>query len=124
MAFVNEVLSFQALEIHPHDAGVLEMKCQSLISLHEWDCAVEVGRKAVTARPTWYEALQTLGRAHVGRGDVEEARCCFKKAFHIRPDDRELLEEDLLWSHSLFLHQQAEREAIREEESKQQDAEV
>ena len=85
---------------------------QALIALHEWEPAIEVGRAAVVAGRNWYEALQTLGRAHVGRGDVEEARTCFKKAFHLRPDDRELLEEDLLWCQGLYIHKKAETEAL------------
>lgn len=93
------------------------MKCQSLIALHEWDPAIEVGIEAVRLGTNWHEALQTLGRAHIGRGNVSEARICFKKAFHLRPDDKELLEEDLVWSHGLFLHQKAEREAFKNAES-------
>ena len=48
----------------------------------------------------------------MGRGDVEEARACFKRAFHLRPDDTELLEEDLLWCQGLYIHKRAEKEAL------------
>jgi tetratricopeptide (TPR) repeat protein len=101
----------QALEIHCDDAAILDMKCQSLIALHEWDPAIEVGLQGVKAKPNWHAALQTLGRAHAGRGNVSEARNCFQKAVHLQPDDRELFEEDLLWSQGLYLHRKAEEEA-------------
>ena len=95
------------------DARFKSSNFQALIALHEWDPAIEVGKAAVAARQNWHEALQTLGRAHVGRGDVEEARACFQKAFHLRPDDTELLEEDLLWCQGLYIHKKAEKEALQ-----------
>ena len=35
-----------------------------------------------------------------------------KAYHHLRPDDKELREEDLLWCHGLYIHKKAENEAL------------
>jgi Flp pilus assembly protein TadD len=91
-----------ALELRAEDADVLEMTSQALMQVHEWVPAVENSAAAVAARPLFWEAHQTLGRANLGLGEVARARRAFAVACHLRPDDQELRTEDLLWSHQLF----------------------
>ena len=58
--------------------------------------AVENASSAVKLMPNWFPALQTLGRAQLNIGEVENALRCFSKAVHLAPYDKELLHEDLL----------------------------
>ena len=104
----------QALELRPRDPQVLDMKAQSLIQLHEWDLAIDLSEKAVSEKPLWWEARQTLGRALIGVGRVKDARLAFAKAVHLKPDDNELVKEDLLWVQSLYKHVLAEEEAKKD----------
>ena len=71
------------------------------MALHEWDGAVEAGEKATAFENNWsvnhsvtvsvatrgnqsfltrWVGYQTLGRAHLGLGQLETARTCFQKA--------------------------------------------
>ncbi|TRY74438.1 hypothetical protein TCAL_01305 [Tigriopus californicus] len=103
----------QALDILPQDVRLLEMKAQALIQVHEWEPAIEIGRKVTQIDPLWWEGYQTWGRALVGGGRVPEARWAFSKAAFLNPSDRELRIEDLLWSQELYRHWKAEQEARR-----------
>ena len=78
------------------------MKCQALQLVHEWEEAIETGRRCLDKHPTWSAGYQTLGRAYLGCGKVEEARRTFAKGLHLSPEDRELREEDLAWAQHLY----------------------
>ena len=52
---------------------ILEMKAQVLSTLHEWELAIEAAKSAVKIEPKWWSAYQTLGRAHLGFGQIQEA---------------------------------------------------
>ena len=81
-----------------------EMKAQSLIQLHEWEPAIESASIAIhNSSKSWAPAYQTLGRAHLGNGQVFEAVIALEKAVIIDPDDQEL-REDLSWAQSLRTH--------------------
>lgn len=100
----------QALEITPQDVKVLEMKAQALIQVHEWDPAIEIGRQIIQIDPLWWVGFQTLGRAFIGCGRVDQARWAFSKATFLNPSDSELRIEDLLWAQKLHKHWLAEKE--------------
>ena len=55
-----------------HDK-IHEMKAQAFMSLHEWEEAIEAAKKSLLVRPNWWCAYQTLGRAHLGFGQLQEA---------------------------------------------------
>ena len=82
-----------------------EMKSQALMQLHEWEPAIESAERAIKIDPKWYSSHQTLGRAHLGIGNVLEAIKAFSRARHICPDDEEIKVEDLEWASSLLIHQ-------------------
>ena len=82
-----------------------EMKSQAFIQLHEWEPAIEAAEKAINVDPMWYPAYQTLGRSHLGVGNVLRAVKSFSKARHINPEDQELKVQDLEWASSLLTHQ-------------------
>ena len=82
-----------------------EMKSQALIQLHEWEPAIEAAEKAIMVDPKWYAGYQTLGRAHLGVGNVLDAVKTFSKARHINPADEEIKVQDLEWAVSLLTHQ-------------------
>ena len=81
-----------------------EMKAQAFIQLHEWEPAIEAAELAIRIDPKWYSAHQTLGRAHLGIGNVLNAVKAFSRARHIRPNDEELKVTDLEWAASLLTH--------------------
>lgn len=60
--------------------------------------ALKSAESAVSLCPNWWVGLQTLGRAQLGLGEVEQAVKTFSRAVHIRPDQQELWREDLLVS--------------------------
>merc|ERR1712004_922636 len=67
--------------------------------------------------PLWWEAWQTLGRAHLGLGEVRIALKTFCKAVHLHPIDKELWEEDIAWAYNLLKQKQAaEQERLKAEE--------
>ena len=82
-----------------------EMKAQALIQLHEWEPAIESAESALLIDPMWYPAHQTLGRAHLGVGNVAGAVKAFSRARHINPEDEEIKIQDLEWAASLLTHQ-------------------
>ena len=49
------------------------MKAQVLITLHEWEPAIEAAKRAIKIEPKWWSAYQTLGRAHLGFGQLQDA---------------------------------------------------
>ena len=105
-----------ALEIRPEDVGVLDMKAQALMSLHEWDPAIETCLKVLKLQPNWADAYQTLGRAYLGCGKVPEARKSFLRALHLQPDFTEVIEEDLPFAQRLYNHVRAEQEAEKQQQ--------
>lgn len=106
----------EALAACGSDAPVLEMKAQALINLHEWESAVEAAVSAVKARRNWWAAHQTLGRAHLGLGNLGQARREFQTALHLNPQDEELRKEDLAWVVGLLKHQDRAEELGRVEQ--------
>ena len=81
-----------------------DMKAQAFIQLYEWEPAIEAAKLAIRIDPKWYSAHQTLGRAHLGIGNVLNAVKAFSRARHIRPNDEELKVTDLEWASSLLTH--------------------
>jgi len=106
----------EALELQPRNARVWEMRAQALVALHEWDGAVEAAGKATTLENTWWVGHQTLGRAHLGLGNLEAALICFQKAVHLNPGEEELWSEDLAWVQALIAHKHKEKEEGEEVE--------
>ena len=45
--------------------------------------------------PNWWPGYQTQGRAFLNLGEVTLAVKAFSKAIHLKPDEKELWEEDL-----------------------------
>ncbi|XP_071745296.1 tetratricopeptide repeat protein 33-like [Lepeophtheirus salmonis] len=110
----------RALDIDSSDtelrSRIEEMKAQSFIQLHEWPLAIESARSSLqSGGSNYYPAWQTLGRAHLGTGELSEALAAFSKALHLCPDDVELFSEDFLWALSLKsrhdLHQNSKSES-------------
>jgi len=91
----------EAIALTPNDEILYEMKSQVLLELCELFPAVRMAEKALGLNPRWWTAYQTLGRAQLGFGDVEMAVRSFGKAIHIKPDEKELWEEDIQWARSL-----------------------
>ena len=79
--------------------------------MHEWEPAIEVLETIITSDPLWWVARQTLGRAQLGFGRVDEARLSFSRAALLNPSDVELRTEDLLWAQRLHQHKEAEAKA-------------
>lgn len=103
-----------AICLTPKDATLHEMKAQVYLSLHEVYPAVQSALVAVSLDPVWWEAHQTLGRTQLGLGEVQLAQRCFSKAVHLRPDQKELWEDDLKWSHSLlFQHKKMPKVVVK-----------
>jgi len=90
---------------HPDGLHQLrDMKAQSLMQLHEWEPAIESAGLAVQdSSKSWSPALQTLGRAYLGNGQVFQAVDYFSKALHLDPSQAEHW-EDLEWANSLRTH--------------------
>ena len=83
------------------------MKGQALMSLHEWESAIETLNEALKLSPNWDCALQTLGRAHLGFGQLQLAVKNFSKAVHLSPENSEFWHEDLLWAADLLKREKA-----------------
>ncbi len=81
---------------------LLDMKAQCLIQLHEWEPAIESAQASVKIDPLWWPGLQTLGRAYLGYGKLQEAVTCFSKALHLNPESDELRNEDLAFASDLL----------------------
>lgn len=96
------------------------------LQVHEWTQAIDSAKLAIQSNPLWWEAHQTLGRAYMGCGEVNLARKAFSRAVHIKPDDQELRNEDLIWCQGLYNHQLQEEEAkkLMSGEEKTQNGEV
>lgn len=125
----EEALNIKVPNATPKDLGhekLLEMKAQALIGLHEWEPAIESAEFAVKIDPSWACAYQTLGRAQLGFGQLEQAvnvskqgSCLtlntitmmffqsFSKAVHLCPEDEELRFEDLNWAVELHNRKKA-----------------
>lgn len=80
------------------DAQLLEMKAQVLMELDEAFPAVQAAEAAVLSNPLWHIAWRTLGRAHIGFGDIEIAIKSFSRAIHLQPDDEETWKQDMHWA--------------------------
>lgn len=107
----------EALSLDSSDARLWEMKAQALVSLHEWTEAIEAAEKAVRLERSWWAGYQTLGRAQLGLGQLEQARISFQKAVHLNPEDEELRREDLDWVLGLLRHRdRTQCEELRREE--------
>ena len=52
---------------------IFDMKAQVFITLHEWEPAIEAAKSAVEIEPKWWSAYQTLGRAYLGYGQLQQA---------------------------------------------------
>jgi len=92
----------EALLVNSQDAKLLEMKAQALIQLHEWTPAIEFAEQAIKAQNTWWVGYQTLGRAHLGLGEVQLALRNFQIAAHLNPDESEIWTEDIAWARHLI----------------------
>ena len=132
----------------PKDFGhekILDMKAQALISLHEWEPAIETSYSTLKIEPNWWPAHQTLGRAYLGFGKLQQAvnvslfKICkklntfidvislqsFSRAVHLCPDNEELRFEDLSWAHDLLLREKLgnrEWKPIKDPEPKGEDS--
>lgn len=78
------------------------MKAQALIDLNELYPAVTVAKRAVACNRRWWISHQTLGRALLNIGEINEAIINFQKAIHLHPDDSELWKEDLFCAMNLL----------------------
>ena len=56
---------------------------------------------------TWWCLYQTLGRAYLGFGQLQESVLAFSKAVHLCPDNEELRTEDLAWAADLLAREKA-----------------
>ncbi|XP_046864276.1 tetratricopeptide repeat protein 33-like isoform X2 [Xenia sp. Carnegie-2017] len=88
----------EAIELTPENEVLHEMKAQVFLELNEIFPAVQAAEKAVSINPRCHNSFQTLGRAQLAMGEIQMAILSFSRAFHIKPDSSELLNEDLLWS--------------------------
>ena len=52
---------------------IFDMKAQVFITLHEWEPALEAAKSAIKIEPKWWSAYQTLGRAYLGYGQLQQA---------------------------------------------------
>jgi len=91
----------EAISLTPHDETLHEMMAQSYTQVGEVYPAVLSARTAVKCNALWWVSHQTLGRAHLGLGEVDMAIKSFSRAIHIKPDQTELWESDLKWALSL-----------------------
>lgn len=106
----DEALTLKIKDQTPKDLQhdkILDMKSQALISLHEWEPAIEASQEAIKIDPLWYCSYQTLGRAYLGFGQLENSVKSFSKAIHLNPDVEELWTEDLRWASDLLKRQKS-----------------
>lgn len=107
----------EAITLTPHDETLHEMMAQSYTQVGEVYPAVVSARTAVRCNALWWVSHQTLGRAHLGLGEVDMAIKSFSRAIHIRPDLPELWDSDLKWALSLVKqYKSIKDEAVKEEE--------
>ena len=105
----------EALEIKVSEKSAIElehekifdMKAQVFITLHEWEPAIEAAKSAVEIEPKWWSAYQTLGRAYLGYGQLQQAVFAFSKAVHLSPETEELWTEDLRWAADLLAREKS-----------------
>lgn len=89
----------ELLLITPEDPKIHEMKAQVLNILHEIFPAKESAEAAVKySNKSWHTAYQTLGRCYLNVGQIDSAIRAFSSSIHLRPDDREVWEQDLKWA--------------------------
>ena len=65
---------------------------------------------------------QTLGRAHLGLGQLEAALRAFQRALHLAPWEEEIRKEDLAWVVALLRHREqadAQPEELRRVEGEE-----
>lgn len=106
----NEVLLEES-----SDVGLLDMKAQSLIQLHEWIPAIESCEIAIKSKKNWWPIYQTLGRAQLGLGEVKLAIRSFQISFHLNPAEQEIWTEDIVWAQ--YLLDQADKVSKAREEA-------
>ena len=68
-----EIKVYEKSAIELEHEKILDMKAQVLITLHEWEPAIEAAKSAIKIEPKWWSAYQTLGRAHLGFGQLQDA---------------------------------------------------
>ena len=94
----------EILLLTPTDAKIHEMKSQVLNLLHEIHPAKESAEAAVAhSGKAWHVAYQTLGRCCLNLGQIDSAIRAFSRAIHLKPDEKEIWDEDLKWALSLKL---------------------
>jgi tetratricopeptide (TPR) repeat protein len=97
-----EIKVYEKSAIELEHEKILDMKAQVLITLHEWEPAIEAAKSAIKIEPKWWSAYQTLGRAHLGFGQLQDAVFAFSRAVHLSPETEELWIEDLHWAADLL----------------------
>lgn len=105
----------EALQLTPLDEKIYEMKAQAYMQLNEVLPALNAAKRAVELNALWWTAHETLGRTHLGLGEVRMAIKCFCRAIHLYPACEELWEEDLKWAVSLLTKRTAVQNEIRQQ---------
>ncbi|XP_077441653.1 tetratricopeptide repeat protein 33 [Vanacampus margaritifer] len=106
----------EAIQLTPDDPLLHEMKAQVLMTLQEVFPAVKAAETAVKLRTVWWEGWQTLGRAQLSMGEVDMALRSFQVAVHLRPWERALWQDDLVWARTLCRQKAAAGENLRGQE--------
>ena len=76
----------EILKIDSKDPEARGLKATLSLDKGEYSSATTELQSVVTARPGNYVAHFNLGRAYLGKGDIEQARQEFDKAVQLRPD--------------------------------------
>ena len=91
----------EATLLSSSDSSIFEMKAQVLLSMNQVFPAIRAAHTSVRLSPLWSTAYQTLGRAQLGKGEVELALKNFEKCLHLDPGNTEVWTEDLPWCREL-----------------------
>lgn len=79
----------KTLEINPGFFDALTNLTLAYVKHHQFEMAVETGRRAVAAQPESFEAHTNLGLAYLKSRQPEEAAKCYLQAIRQRPNDAE-----------------------------------
>ncbi|MBX5483749.1 MAG: tetratricopeptide repeat protein [Myxococcaceae bacterium] len=73
-------------QLQKEDATPLIQQARVLLSLKEYDRAIDVAHEAIARDASNPESFQVIGRAHLSRGELSQAIESFRKVISLDPD--------------------------------------
>uniref|UniRef100_A0A915KWS7 Uncharacterized protein n=1 Tax=Romanomermis culicivorax TaxID=13658 RepID=A0A915KWS7_ROMCU len=90
----------ESLSLSPDDETIYEMMSQVEQSLSEYFPAITSAEKAISLKPMWATAHQTLARGRMNIGEVDMAMQSFCRAARLNPELEEIW-DDIEWVKSI-----------------------